>query len=224
MEYFYNTSDTEARYVFRKFMGENRKFRDTFLPENESLEYILGDCAKALECFPRHFMQYKVNQVLCNDKPPELYTSVFLWTKVFYSYLSEEQKKDWTRGNPQKIQKILINYNELLDNLNQNYIIDGNIRKGWIIDAICFLEIANLAKRETEDQAHIYFKNLNKFVGHRHHISEGVAEQEEFGEYGHLIANEFCENKNKAKKLKQRPKPKTQKLKQTTLIEESQEP
>lgn len=105
MEYFYNTSDTEARYVFRKFMGVNREFRDTFLPEKERLEYILGECAGSLECYPRYFMQYKVNQVLCNDKPPELYTAVFLWTKIFYSYLSEEQKKDWARGNPKKDSK-----------------------------------------------------------------------------------------------------------------------
>jgi hypothetical protein len=223
MEYFYNTSDTEARYVFRKYMGKNRKFRDEFLPEKERLEYILGECSKSLECYPRHFMQYKVSQVLCNDKPPELYMAVFLWTKIFYSYLSEEQKKDWSRGNHKRIQNISINYNELCSNLNSNYIIDGNIRRGWIVDAICFLEAANLAKREPDDQAYIHYRNLNKIIGNRHHISEDVAEKEEFSEYGHLIAIEFCINKNKIKKIRRKTKPMTKKLKQTTLFEDGEQ-
>ncbi len=220
MEYFYNTIDTEARYVYRKFMGENRDFRDNFLPECNRLEYILGECAGSLECYPRHFMQYKVNQVLCNDTPPNLYTAVFLWTKIFYNYLSDEQKKDWPRGSSRRIQNILINIDKLLIDLNTNYIPNGNIRKGWIVDALGFLESANLAKIESSDQAYVYFRNLNKMIGRRHYVPEGVAEQEELSEYGHLIAKEFCRNVNKKKKVKARDKPKARKLKQTTLFKE----
>jgi hypothetical protein len=218
MEYFYHTGDRDSRYIFRKFMGENRKFRDELLPTKKRFEYILGEKAQSFSCYPRHFIKYKVNKVLCNDKPPGLYMAVYLWTKVFYNYLSDEQKKEWRRGNSQRIQSISISVDELLNNLNSNYIPKGNIRKRWLTDSIRFLEDAGLAFRPSDRRIEIRFRNLTQMIGHRKYTLEGEAEQEKIREYAHLIADQYCKNIIEEKKPDKKAKPMVKKGKQTTLF------
>ena len=218
MEYFYNTNDSESHYVFRKFLGENRGFRDESLPEDKRLEYQLGEKGKSFKCYPKHFIKYKVNEVLCNDKPYELYMSVFLWTKVFYSYLDAEQKLEWNRGNPRKIQTIILKIDQLLANLNINYIPKGNVRKKWLTDTIDFLQDADLAVKDSDETATIYFCNLNKKIGGKAYFtSDGVAEKYEIGEYGRLIADQYCNNLNKKRELDKKTKMSAKKQKQITF-------
>lgn len=216
IEYIYQTNRT-SRYIFRKFMGENKKFRDESLPPDTRLEYILGDQAKPFKCYPLHFMKYKVSEVLCNDQPPMLYMAVFLWTKVFYNYLDEEQKIAWGRGNPQKIQTIDINIDGLLGDLNRDYIPNGNIRRKWLTDTVEFLQDAGLASIKSNEQVEIYFRNLTQKIGHRY-THDGGAEQEEIREFGHLIADHYCKNTIETKKAYKKTKTSAKKPKQMSLF------
>ena len=188
IEYFYQTNRT-SRYVFRKLMGENGSFKDTSLPLERRLEHILGDKSEPFKCYPRHFMKYKINEIICNDRPPELYMAVFLWSKVFYNYLNREQQIDWRRGNTQKIQVINIDLNHLLIDLNTKYISQGNIRKGWIMDTIKFLEDAGLASMKSGDKVEINFRNLTQKIGYKKHEVKEEVEKEQIREFGHVSAD-----------------------------------
>lgn len=146
LDYLYLPENNYPKYAFRKFMGDNRKFRDEVLPKKSRFEYILGDQVKDLECPIKYFIPYKIIEVLCNDAPPELYMAVYLWSKIFYSFLDDYQIEDWRKGNPQKIQKIYLNIENLMNDLNKKYIPNDNIRRKWITDTIDFLEV-NRRKR-----------------------------------------------------------------------------
>lgn len=218
IDYSYQTEDNYSKYIFRKFMGKNRNFRDLINDDKKKFEYILGEQAKSFTCFPKHFMKYKINEVLCNDQPPELYMAVFLWTKVFYSLLTQAQTNNWRRGNTQKIQTINVNIDELLCNLNINYIPKGNVKRKWLTNTMNFFENAELAKINDNNEVEIYFRNLTPKIGHNILLQEGITEREEIRESAQILANYYCKNVIKNEMQIKEPKLYTNKTIQKKLI------
>ena len=193
LEYFYTSKDRVSRYVFRKFLGENRKFRDKSLPGDIRLETILGT-GKSLSSYPKHFIKFKFNYVLCNDQPPPLYMSVFLWSKVLFNYLEVDQINDWKRGNTQKIQQIELSIDELLNNINTNIIIQGNVRRKWVTDSLKFLEMADLATIDDSETVIINYRNLtNQYRPTKGQVDLDF-EDSHFTELAHVIADRYCHN------------------------------
>lgn len=213
MDYNYESADTESKYIIKTYAGNNKTFRDNF--SSNSLDKILGEQAKSIKCYPRHFMKYKVNEVLCNDEPSTLYLAVYFWSKIFYNYLSKEQKETWRIGKTQTISDISLNIETLQNDLNSKYIPNGNIRLNWIRKTIKFLEVADLVNFIDDMNFNIRFRNLNKRID----FSDGEDEKLKTKELGHILANRYCENLIIREKPKKIRKHIDKKLKPTTLSE-----
>jgi len=194
LEYQFNSLDRVSHYLFRKLPGNNGKFRDHHLPKEERLEYILGEQAKSLKSMPEHFFPYKINYVLCNDEPPEIYLSVFLWGHIFYYYLRDDQKLEWQRGNIQKIQSIEIDIDDLLSDINDNYLLHCSLRRGSLRRALKYLEIAGMARMIDDNNVEVRFRNLTYFLGHRKYSYVGEKEQDNIQEIRNNIADKYCNN------------------------------
>ena len=217
MDYSYDSADTKSKYIIKKYAGKNRQFRDTF--ESLSLEETLGFQAKSIKCYPSHFIKYKINEVLCNDEPPELYMVVYLWSKILYDYLLDEQKEIWRRGNIQTILDINLDIDTLLNDLNLKYIPNGNVRRSWVKNTMKFLEVAGLAIFIDETNVLIRFRNLRTKIGPEIHLLDGEDEKYKTKELGSIFIDWYCKNLITGKKPKQVKEKKLKKRKSTTLSE-----
>ncbi len=192
MEYFYNSGDRVSRYTIRKYQGRNRPFRDEALPPNRRLETILGVQHKAIQVTVSMFMPDKIREVLCNDAPPPLYLTAHLWTKIFYDYLSDEQKMVWKKKNPRTILLIVIDPRDLTGRLNRDYLPNVRILESWVKDSLDFLVAAGLAKPLDNDQYEVGFSNRTTKFGAR---TFGAPEERDYDidrECAGMLANEYC--------------------------------
>lgn len=154
----YTFKSENACYIFKSYAGDNQSFRDS----DKCLENELGQNVDALVIKPDHFMINRVKGVLCNDQPPELYIAVYLWQKVFYHYLTEEQQLTYRRGNINKVEPIKINIDELTKYINDYCIENGRVRSNYIKDAISFFESADLASMNSDNEATIIIRNFKQ--------------------------------------------------------------
>lgn len=216
----YNFRPDTSCYSFKKYAGKTKKFRDASLPRDKQLEKTLGQNCDSLLITPEKFMENKALRVLCNDQPPSLYMAVYLWAKVLHYYLDAEQLLEYRRGNPRKIQDLTISIDNLVADLNKKYIPNGNIRRSWIKETISFLENANLASFESDNQITIHYHNFQKSsILKRFYGRKGASEHAEILDLGNLIAQQFCNNINKRKDEKQINKGPSRKIKQKSLFD-----
>ncbi len=220
--YTYDAGDRLSHYIFEKPPYENRPFTDTCLPEENRLEAIMGERRQKIRVSPGQFINYKVTQVFCNDPPPPLYTAVYLWMKVFWDYLSEDQWVIWRRKNPQTILPIEIIPRHLHQKINEEYIPRGGVKIGWLKDALEFLCQAGLAEKKEGNRYMVKFRNFTGKVGRREFTEEGEERIEELREYGSLLAHWFCNNLH-LKKLKTQPSTPSKESVQRKLFESSGE-
>lgn len=214
----YNYSHEEAYYSFEKYAGEGGRFRDSSLPLDKQLEKKLGEKGESIRVNPDKFLEFKSNNVICNDAPPKLYMAVILWSKIFYYYLDAEQKSYYMRGNPKKIQPIKIKINELMNDLNNKYIYEGGVRRSWIRKTLEFLQEANLASIDSNNEATIYFRNFKKSLGYKkQYNSQGAADHNEIHDIGNLIVQEYCKAITNKSRHNLGPSLPIKKSKQTSL-------
>lgn len=188
---FYEDSSVKSRYVFRAIPGQPMGFRDESLPEEKRLQTKVVEEQKSISVYPKHFVDIKAREVLCNDQPPPLYMAVFLWTRVFYDLLSDDQKEIWRLENPQKTLEIEISPEDLTDKLNEDYLREGAARLQWVRKALAFLESAGLAT-ETSSGYTIQYRYLTQLYGHKKHHQEGKEELKIQKECSRLLADYYC--------------------------------
>lgn len=191
LEALFESGDAISRYIFRKIPSQNRPFHDANLPNEKRFETILETEHKSLNAFPKHFVPWKVRQVFCNDDPPPLYMAVFLWTKLFYDLLSEEEKENWRKGSPSKSFPIKINSSALTKKA-EDALSGAVIRKGWINKALDFLVSSGLGERHGGDEYEVKYRNLTQLVGQRKYASAQESHIQEIKEYGALLADYHC--------------------------------
>ena len=130
MEYISNYMDTHPSYYFRKIPVLETTFTD-FFPDRTSLFKMVDLCLKSINVKIEDMKEYKINGVLCNDDPPSAYFAGYIWHKIMYSYLDEEQKRLWREKNPRLIIPVEMNIDDMKAKLKKS-IKNGRIRRKWI--------------------------------------------------------------------------------------------
>jgi hypothetical protein len=191
------TAEEIPRYVFRKIPTYNRAFRDDFLPYEKRFETCLGLNCKSFEVYPKHFLEYKIREVLCNDTPPPLYMAVFLWTKVLYDRLRDDQVDIWRRGSPQQIIDVEVSADDLVEEINNQRLPSKGARRAWIINGLEFLCEAGYARRIDNDIYAVRYRNLSRMqeadIGEDHKPDERAW----IREYCERFAVDFCSRRGK---------------------------
>lgn len=187
----YDSSSVKSRYVFRIVPGQDASFQDETLPREKSLEKILVNDREAIEVYPKHFVETKAKEVLCNDEPPPLYMAVHLWTRIFYDLLTEEQRETWRLQNPQKTMEVDVTPEDLADRLNDWYLEGDAVRVSWVRSALEFLSAAGLAREDGSDYV-VEYRYLTQLYGHRQHHQKGKDELKVQKECGRALADFYC--------------------------------
>lgn len=188
---FYESSSVKSRYVFRAIPGQEMDFQDEALPGGKRLQTKLIDDQESISVYPKHFVDIKAREVLCNDQPPPLYMAVFLWTRVFYDLLSHEQRETWRLENPQKTLEIEVSPEELTARLNQEYLREGAARLQWVRKALEFLESSGLAEEHSSGYT-VEYRYLTQLYGHKKHHQEGKDELMVQKECSRALADFYC--------------------------------
>lgn len=196
----YTFRSEESYYFIKKFSGNNNSFRDNSLPTKTRFENVFHGGRK-MSFSPRHFKEHKAKSNLCNDQPPDIYTSVFLWNKIFYEYLSYDQRINLSKGSSRNPQDIDLNIDRLVKNINDNYIKNGNVRTKWIIKAMKLLEKADLAEFVSNKDVIIHFHNFRRLPS-RGPRNEAALEHDRPHDMARIIAEKYCNNINSNKKIR----------------------
>lgn len=83
--------DRQSYYYFRKVPTLESTFTD-FFPEKLSFKEIDENYEK-IKVKIEDMIEYKVNGVFCNDKPPPAYLAGYIWHRILYDYLNEKQRQ-----------------------------------------------------------------------------------------------------------------------------------
>lgn len=158
MEYISNYMDRHPSYLFRKVPIIESNFTD-FFPEDISLHNKIDKNMESIQVKVDIMKEYKINGVLCNDKPPFAYLAGYIWHKIFFGYLEEEQKKSWREKNPNLKISINVEINDLKSRVEKS-IKNGRIIKEWIRNVVEFLVECDLAEKKSNDLYEIKYRNL----------------------------------------------------------------
>lgn len=189
----YNFIPENCCYSIKKYAGNNGNFQDEFLPEEIQLEKNMESLGKSLKFYPKHFMLSKAKNNLCNDRPTDLYMSVYLWNKVLYNYLTPDQILLYQKGSSRVKQNIDLNIDILTNDINEKYIKNGNVRITWVKDAMVFLEKAKLAQFTSKKDVRIHYHNLqNRLPLKGYSSSEAASEHDSLYELAKQIAYRHC--------------------------------
>jgi hypothetical protein len=184
VEYFYSQGDRLERYVFKWKQGEaNSPFSNPTLREQMVAKGL------PLVVYPKHFLEYKVRYVLCNDPAPTIYLLVFLWLEVFLKILSPEQIEEWQTTSSTRVIEIEMSVDQVHSKLETEYsapFSKNDVRRA--LDKLCELKRASLKNREQEIYV-IQFYNLSgrvfrDFPGEQN----GLVHKAKFKEYARVFA------------------------------------
>lgn len=192
LEYNSNFMDRSPYYFFRKIPIIESIFTD-FFHGSFDLSEQLDRNLKTLKVKIKHMKEYKINGVLCNDCPPPAYLAGFLWHKIFYNYLDEEDKKLWKEKNP----RLIIPLEADIDNLKlkvEKFIKNGRIRRRWIEDVLKFLTFCGLAEKNSPNTFEIKFRNLYPTI-RTEYKHDFLLEKEFQKELSRYFIERFCSKK-----------------------------
>ena len=184
VEYFYSQGERLERYVFKWKQGEaNSPFSKTVLREKMVTKNL------PLVVYPKHFLEYKIRYILCNDPAPTIYLLVFLWLEVFLKVLSPDQIESWQTTSSTRTIEIELSVGEVHSKLETEYsapFSKNDVRRA--LDKLCELKRAVLKDREREVYV-IQFYNLagrafRDFPGEQ----VGLAYKAKFKEYARVFA------------------------------------
>ena len=160
VEYHYDSLVTEPRYVFRKVAEQSSDFRDNALPPEHRLSALLTQNRQSIKVPPERLQEIKATWIFCNDDPPPIFTVVFLWTKVFYDLLSEQQKQQWRTADPRKVLEIKTGIPEIRHVVTTKYVARGSWTR-WIKEAIDALAEAGMARYVNNNDCYVGYRNLS---------------------------------------------------------------
>ncbi|MFB6187773.1 MAG: hypothetical protein ABEI86_13025, partial [Halobacteriaceae archaeon] len=191
MEYTYLDQDRKAKYQFKRLSHVDQNFRDDVLPNDWQLSKKLsmdGGTFDNIYSPVSAFYENKVTGVLCNDKPPALYLSCYIWHHVF-----PEIAVNQSAGNlsPRAATQLNIEAEQLKENLVENYIPEATIKTDWVEEALDFLVLAEVADPQTNGDYNVRFRNLRD---KRRQFKDVVTERTQIRDLANLFAEWACEN------------------------------
>lgn len=183
VEYFYSQGDQLERYVFRWKQGEaNSPFSNPILRDR------MVTRSQTIKVFPKHFLEYKIRHVLCNDEPPIIYLLVFLWVEVFLKFLSPDELENWQTTTTRTIE-IAISLQQLHTKLQEEYSSPFSIHDlRRALQALCDLKRAELKDRTRELYVISFYNIAARTFQEMPGEQEGVAERGKFRDYGRVFA------------------------------------
>ena len=190
MEYNYDASNSVEKYVIRKWMGDNREFRDGL--GDDGLEALLGVRGLPIIVPPAKAAERNLTRVFINDEPPEIYTVVFLWTRVLYNLLDGEQRERWRVAGPDRTLPIDLDVDELVRFVNDRIVERGMVRKRWMTRAMEFLRACGLATDLPDGRARVLYRNLRQMTGARKYASDGQQEFDRVRDLGAYFIDLYC--------------------------------
>jgi hypothetical protein len=184
VEYFYSQGEQLERYVFKWKQGEaNSPFSDTVLREQMVTKGL------PLVVYPKHFLEYKIRYVLCNDPAPTIYLLVFLWLEVFLKTLSPDQIESWQTTSSTRAIEIELSVDQVHSKLETEYsapFSKNDVRRA--LDKLVELKRAAVKDRDKEVYV-IQFYNIagrvfRDFPGEQ----DGLGHKAKFKEYSRVFA------------------------------------
>lgn len=191
VRYQYNTGATLSRYEFQRVTQLEHEFRDSPLPEDISLSQNLGKSGgyDTVSVYPKHFVPLKIKKPLCNDAPSKPYLATILWHKVFPTYLSSDDYREWQEGSAQKTIEFSDTVDGICNSLNE-YMNEGTARKQWVRDTLDFLVDANLATSRGQ-LYEIGFRDLVQNVGEGN-MQDRTQVLQQSKELAYVFIDRFC--------------------------------
>jgi len=190
MEWFWDVDRDE--YVFRKVAGHPVDFSDGHLPSDLRLSRIFTERGASLKISPEKIKIIKATWQFCNDTPPPIYTVVFLWTKILYHLLDQEQRQVWRRRDPRKTLGIDTTTARLVEEIEVRYPIRWGHWTDWVRSALDTLVDAGLARRTQTDRYVVGYRNLAREVGDPSAVDPGNEGKSLPREYARILATYIC--------------------------------
>lgn len=195
MEYTLVSQDREEGYQFRRFPKLDN-LRDDVLPEGKKFSKKFSRESNGYgKVFvkPGDFFENKSIKIFCNDSPPAIYFSCFLWQRVFYSMLESSQVKRWIREGPKKTMPIEVEVEDLRDKINSDFVPGATFRKNDVRRALDFLEVCGLAEKVERDIFSVNYRRIqrkqNKFRDNNNRV--------DYSNLADILAEYYCQKKVK---------------------------
>lgn len=192
MDYNFGYVDTNPLYYFRKIPLLESRFTD-FFPDHKSISKQVDENHKSIKVKINYMKEYKINGVLCNDDPPPAYLAGYIWHKILYSYLNENQKQLWREKNPRLVMPIQIDIEDLRLRVEKS-IKNGRIRKPWIKNVLQFFIECDLAEKKSDDTYEIGYRNVYPVLK-TEYSDEFLLEKEHMKELAKIFIERFCEKR-----------------------------
>ena len=183
IEYTYDASDQQEKYVFRWKQGANNS---PF--SHPELRRIMVERAQPLNVFPKMFVPSKIRHVICNDEPPTIYLLVFLWLEIFPGLLTEEQFSAWQVRGTSAALHIRTSPKKVIEALREKYSIP--VKTQSIRDCFHLLVRARKAVKLSnpiEEEYDVTYSSLHARQPTKNG-QEGLQKRIETREYGLIFA------------------------------------
>jgi hypothetical protein len=184
VEYFYSQADNLERYVFKWKQGEaNSPFSHPILRDRMVTKL------QPLTVYPKHFLEYKIRHILCNDPPPDIYLIVFIWVEVLLKFLSPEEIELWQTASANRSIDIKLTAQQLHARLQEDYAAPFSIHDvRRVLKMLCDLKRATLTNTAEEEAYTIHFYNLaGRAFRDVPGDQDGISQKSKFKEYGRLF-------------------------------------
>lgn len=194
LQYDFLDEDSNPKYRFRRETTIDQNFRDFVSPDELQFNRRLsmeGDGFEAIISPVSDFPESKTTGVICNEPPSNLYLACYLWQHVFYTYLDDGQRKEWSKNNPRKILEFDITVSDLTTRLNQDFIPSGSLTELQVDSTLEYICVAGAGEVIGKDKYRIKYRNLQD---KDREYKEVVSDRKERGNIPGLLAEWHCEN------------------------------
>lgn len=183
----------DDEYIFRRVAGQSADFNDSTVPQEVRLSKYFGERGASLKVTPDKIKLIKAAWQFCNDEPKPIYTIVFLWTKILYHLLGQDQREIWRRKNAEKGLAIDLTVDRLVAEISARYPINWGHWTDWVRKALDVLVTAGLARKIPGSPRYVVgYRNLTKEVGQPGHPALGSRGTYHPAEYAKILATYIC--------------------------------
>jgi hypothetical protein len=184
VSYVYSGSDQLECYMFKWKQGElNSPFSHPILADRMVAKN------QPIKVFPKHFLNYKVRHIVCNDSPPSIYLIVYIWVEVLMKFLTPEEIELWQSVGSTRTREIELTVEQLHRKLCDEYSAPFGMRDvRRALNTLCEIKRAVLKDKSKELYA-IHFYNLaSRGPKAEPGEQDGVPDRARQREYGRIFA------------------------------------
>jgi hypothetical protein len=142
----YDQQQAKARWILSCITDLSGRFSDAQLPEEKRLSIRHQDNEEPIVIYTNEFAALQATQSFCNDDPPNIYTAVILWARVFPRLMPSEQRATWVlEANLQGISEFGTTIEAILTERERLRL---RVRKKQVIEAIQLLAQGKLVVQD----------------------------------------------------------------------------